>query len=191
MKNLRKLFGLVLLLAFLSAPAYSQIKSDYSKDADFTGIESYMFAGWQDNSDEILNDIDKKRILDAFKAEMDARGLEHKTSGADVVLTLFVVVDSKTSTTAYTDFNSTMGYRGRWGWGYGYGGVGTVSATTTYSENDYLEGTLVVDMYDADGKNLMWQGIIKKVVKSNPKKREKTIPKNINKLMKKFPIEEN
>ncbi|MCO6358680.1 DUF4136 domain-containing protein [Roseivirga pacifica] len=191
MKNLRKLFGLVLLLAFLSAPAYSQIKSDYSKDADFTGIESYMFAGWQDNSDEILNDIDKKRILDAFKAEMDARGLEHKTSGADVVLTLFVVVDSKTSTTAYTDFNSTMGYRGRWGWGYGYGGVGTVSATTTYSENDYLEGTLVVDMYDADGKDLMWQGIIKKVVKSNPKKREKTIPKNINKLMKKFPIEEN
>lgn len=191
MKNLRKLFGLVLLLAFLSAPAYSQIKSDYSKDADFTGIESYMFAGWQDNSDEILNDIDKKRILDAFKAEMDARGLEHKTSGADVVLTLFVVVDSKTSTTAYTDFNSTMGYRGRWGWGYGYGGVGTVSATTTYSENDYLEGTLVVDMYDADGKDLMWQGIIKKVLKSNPKKREKTIPKNINKLMKKFPIEEN
>jgi hypothetical protein len=62
------------------------------------------------------------------------------------------------------------------------------SATTSLSENDYRVGTLVIDMYDTAEKKLIWQGDMTTDVQEKSQKREKTIPKNIGKLMKKFPI---
>ncbi len=68
------------------------------------------------------------------------------------------------------------------------GGVGMGSATTSYSENDYLEGTFVVDMFKENSKDLVWQGVITSVVKEKANKREKTIPKKMKKLMKEYPV---
>ena len=167
------------------APALGQVKSDYDKSTDFSKYETYTFEGWEQNSDQILNDFDKKRITDALKAEFAERGMTLVESGGDAAITLFIVIDQKSSTTAYTNFNGAMGYGGRWGWGYGGAGM----ATTTYSENDYKEGTFVVDMYDAEDKNLVWQGVITTVVKEKPEQREKSIPKKVAKLMSKFPKE--
>ncbi len=80
-----------------------------------------------------------------------------------------------------------MGYVGRWGWGMG-AGLGMGSATTTYNNNDYLEGTLVVDMYDSETKNLIWQGVMTSEVNEKPQKREKSTPRKIAKLMKSYPV---
>jgi hypothetical protein len=43
-------------------------------------------------------------------------------------------------------------------------------------------------MYDNESKELIWQVIITTIIKEKPSKREKTIPKKVKKLMKKFPI---
>lgn len=177
------------LLMLFSVSGFAQVKSDYDKNADFTGYKTYSFEGWQKDSDKQLNDFDKKRILDALKSEFDARGMTLVTSGADAAIALYVVLDKKTSTTAYTDFMGGLGYGPRMGWGMGVGGMGMGSATTTYSDNDYTEGTLVVDMYDASGKKLIWQGTSTSVVNEKPEKRDKTIPKQIGKLMKQFPVD--
>jgi len=167
----------------------AQIKSDYDKNTDFSTIKSYTFAGWEKDSDKILNDFDKKRIKDALKNEFSSRGLSPVEGNSDVDITLYIVVNKKTSTTAYTTYTGGMGYYGgRRGWGMGYGGVGMGMATTDYNESDYLEGTLVVDMFDKDSKDLLWQGIITSVIKEKPKKREKSIPKKIKKLMKEYPV---
>jgi hypothetical protein len=174
-----------LLFIVAANTSFAQVKSDYDKNADFTKYKTYSFAGWQKESDNQLNEFDKRRILDALKSEFDNRGMSLKESNADAKIALFLVLDNKKSTTAYTNYMGGMGYGARWGWGMG-AGMGT--STTTYSENDYVEGTLVVGMYDDSIKDLVWQGVLTKVVKDNPKKREKTIPKSISKLMKKFPI---
>ncbi len=189
MKNVIQKF--MLLIAFVAATnfAFAQIKSDYDKNADFTKYKTYSFAGWQKDSDKQLNDFDKKRITGALKSEFDARGMKLVESGADVTVSIFVVIDSKTSTTAYTNYNGGMGYGMGRGWGMGYRGMGMGSLTTTYSQDDYKEGTLVVDMYDEAGKNLVWQGVITTTVKEKPEKREKSIPKKISKLMKEYPVE--
>ncbi|MCV9385860.1 DUF4136 domain-containing protein [Reichenbachiella ulvae] len=189
MKSKLLSLGVLLLLccAFVN-PTYSQIKSDYDKDADFSKIKTYKFAGWVEDSDEAINQIDKKRVLSALKSQFDARGLELVEDNADAVVTLFVSVDQKTSKSSYTTYNNNMGYGGRWGYGYGYGYGGMGTATTTYTETDYNEGTLVLDLYDTETKSLIWQGVITTVVKSKPNKREKDINKKIAKLMKKFPI---
>lgn len=186
MKNLIKINLLLLMLCLTAVQTMAQVKSDYDKEADFTKIKSYSFAGWEKESDKSINDIDKKRILSALKSEFDARGLTLVEEGGDAVVTLFISVDQKTSTTAYTNYNNGMGYGGRWGYGYGYGYGGT--ATTTYSETDYNEGTLVLDLYDVESKDLIWQGVITAVVKSKPKKREKDINKKVAKLMRTFPV---
>ena len=181
----------VILLAILNiGQLNAQVKSDYDKDVDFSKIKSYTFQGWAKDSDKILNDLDKKRITDAFAHELSIRGLEMKESGGDTDITLYVVIDKKTSTTAYTNYNGGMGYggmgygRGGWGWG-----GGMASSTTSYSEHDYDVGTIVIDFYDKTTKKLIYQGVNSQTVQDKPNKRDKSIPKSISKLMKKYPVE--
>jgi hypothetical protein len=183
MKTIIKTFSLFFLLLLVTT-TYSQVKSDYDKNIDFSQYKTYSYGGWENDSDKILTPFDKKRITDAMVNELNARGMTYTQEDGQVVITLFIVVNQKTSTTAYTNYNGSMGYRSRWGWGYG--SMGT--ATTTYNENDYLEGTFVVDMYDNTSKDLIWQGVITSVVTEKPEKREKTIPKKIKKLMKAYPV---
>jgi pectate lyase len=99
-------------------------------------------------------------------------------------VSLFLVVDQKTSVSSYTNY-----YGGRYGayrrYGYGWG-MGY--ASTTYTENDYLEGTLVMDAFDGESKNQIWQGVAKSTVTENPAKRETSIPKKVGLLMAKFPV---
>jgi len=194
MKNIKNLFRLVLgavLITCTYGTVNAQANSDYDKTIDFTKYSTYSFAGWQDNSDQLLNDLDKGRILTAFKQEFTARNMTLVTDNADVIVTLYFVINNETSTTAYTDYNGGMGYGRvgmRRGWGMGVGGVGMGSATTTYSENDYQVGTMVVDVYDGGTKNLAWQGTYRKTITKNTKKREKNISKAVKKLMKEYPI---
>jgi hypothetical protein len=149
--------------------------------------------GWQKGSDSLLNDIDKQRILDALKSEMQSRDLNYVESNGDMMISLFIVIKNEQSVDAYTDYTGGMGYGmgvGSWGYGYGVGmGMGMGSATTSYNTYDYQVGSLVMDTYDENSKKLIWEGTYKGDVKSKASKREKTIPKNIAKLMKDFPIE--
>ena len=184
-----KIYSLAVLLVVLisSNLLVAQVKSDLDKTVDFTKYKTYTFKGWEKDSDKQLNELDKKRCEDAFKDEFNKRGLKMDNSNPDMGVTLFIVIEKKTSTTAYTNFNGGFGYGPRWGWGMG-AGMGMGSATTTYNENDYNQGTLVIDFYDHEKKNLIYQGTLTTIVKSNPQKREKSIPKNIKKLMSKYPI---
>jgi hypothetical protein len=145
-----------MIALFLCSVSYTdaQVKTDYDKTVDFSKYKTYTFKGWEKDSDKQLSDFDKKRILDSFKAELDKRNLKRDDNSPDMAITLFLVIQEKTSTTAYTNFNGGMGY----GYGFGWGmGMGMGSATTTYNEDDYKEGTMVVDFYDESSKKLIWQ----------------------------------
>lgn len=181
-----KFIGLLCLAILACNALQAQVKSDYDKETDFSQYNTYTFIGWQNDSDKILNDFDKKRILDALKTEFTDRGMNLVESGGDAAITLYVVVEGKTSTTAYTNYNAGLGYTGRWGWGMGMD-VGATS-TTSYTQNDYKEGTLVIDMYDEESKHLVWQGLLQTEVQEKPEKRDKSIPKKIGKLMKEYPV---
>lgn len=167
----------------------AQVTADFDKTADFSTYKTYSFLGWQKDSDNLLNDFDRKRLQDAFRSEFIARGLTYNENGGDMAVSLFIFVQAKSDVTAYTNYNGGLGYGASgWGVGYGrgYGGMG--SSTTTVSTNDYNVGTLVLDCYDVDGNKLIFQGVSQKTIQENPAKRDKTIPKSVSKLMKKFPI---
>ena len=182
LKNALLLLG-ILLMTQVNA---QKVTTDLDKDYDFTKLKTYTFLGWQNNSDQLLNDLDKERLRKAFASEFNRRQLQRvEGDEADIAVTVFFVLEQKTSTTAYTDYydGGYGGYRrGAWGWGGG-------SSTTTYSESDYIEGTLVLDFYDNKSKNLIWQSVARGTINENPKKREKSIPKAVKKIMKNYPIE--
>ena len=184
--NFSRLFkmGIVGGLILFSNSLYGQkVNTDFDKAADFTKYTSASFLGWQEGVS--LTDFDKKRFMDAFKVEMEKRNITLVESGGDMAVALYIVAEQKTSTTAYTNYyggGAGRGYRrGRGGWGGGH-------STTSYSESDYLEGTLVIDVFDGKSKEQVWQAVATKTVKENPDKREKSIPKGVKKVMKKFPI---
>ncbi|MEA3476722.1 MAG: DUF4136 domain-containing protein [Bacteroidota bacterium] len=184
MKSL-KFFSLLAIVALFTSCSSVKVVTDMDKTVDFSKYETYSFLGWQEDSDKIMNDFDKKRVHDAFISEFEARGLKPVAENGDMAVSLFIVVDQKTSTTAYTNYYGG-GYGGynryRGGWGYGH-------ATTTYSESDYLEGTLVMDVFDGESKDQVWQGIATSTIVENPEKREKAIPSKVGALMKKFPVQ--
>ena len=71
----------------------------------------------------------------------------------------------------------------RYGRHGGFGGFG--ESTTT--EQDYKEGTLVVDLYDAKTKQLIWRGSAEDTLSSKAEKNEKNLDKGIAKMFKDFP----
>ena len=183
MKTIKRKTTILLGFCLISAIAFSQVRADYKEDTDFTKYKTYTFKGWEKDSDQQLNDFDKKRIIDAFKHELEIRGFTYDDSNPDVGITLFVVVDERTSKTAYTNYTGGFGYGRSWGWGPGMG-----TSPTTYSERDYTVGTVVIDFYAEKSKDLVFQGTLQTEVAKKAKQREKSIPKNVAKLMKKYPI---
>ncbi len=187
MKNIIFLLGITVLLG---ACATIQFTSDKDSSVDFTQYKTMSYYGWQKDSDKILNQFDKERIEGAFANEFKKRGLELIERNGDIVVSLYIVVDQKTGTTAYTNhyggggpygYYGGFGYGAGWGWGMGY-------STTSYHEYDYKVGTLVCDVFDSKTKKLIWQGVVSGELDDNPKNREKNIPRIVNELMKRYPV---
>lgn len=184
-----RIFSLLLFSSLFIGCSSTKITSDYDKEADFSKYQDFNYLGWAKESDQLLNDLDRKRIEDAIGKEFARRGVKFvEPSDADAMVSLFIVVDQKTSTTAYTDHYGGMGG------GYGYGGYpswgwGGGMSTTRYQEHDYLVGTLVVDVFDADTKKLVWQGVSSGTINENPKNREDRINKSARAIMDKYPID--
>ena len=184
MKILKSLLVLV-IAASLASCSSVKVVTDVDKTVDFTQYKTFSFLGWQENSDQLLNDLDKKRLHDAFGNELEARGLSYVESDGDMDITLFIVIDQKTTVTAYNNYyGGGYGGYGRYGggWGYGYG-------TTTYTESDYMQGTLVMDVFDGKSKDQIWQCVATSTINENPAKREQSIPKKVAELMYKFPVQ--
>ncbi len=187
---MKKIAAILILTLSVSYLSVGQVNTDYDKSVDFSQYMTFKFVGWQEGTTDRLNQLDAEKILTALTKELNGRGILIDGSTPKMVMVLFLVVDDKTSTTAYTNYTGGMGYgMGRVGWGAGVGGMGMGQSTTTYSENDYEVGTFVIDFYDSESKKLLWQGILKKNVTENTKKREKKITKAIAKLLKDYPVE--
>lgn len=190
MKNILKSI-LLGIISFLMVSGCSSIKviSDKDSTVDFSQFKTFEYFGWADESDKILNRFDKERIEKAFGIEFGKRGLTYVDSGGDVIVTLFIVAEQKTKTTATTTGMGGMygGYGGYRSYGPGYGWGGGMT-TTTYQDYDYVVGTLVVDMYDAKEKHLIWEASGSRTVKENTKDREERINNSVALIMKKYPV---
>ncbi|MBZ9627611.1 DUF4136 domain-containing protein [Psychroflexus sp. CAK1W] len=170
----------IMLLAgvfFLTSCSSVKVATDYDKKIDFTAYDSFAFYKPGIDAAEI-SDLDKKRILRAIERELVAKGMVKKTS-PDLLVSIF------TETTENVNiYQNNFGYG--WGWNpyfWGPGGYNTVSTN--------VEGTLYIDLIDAEKNELVWQGLGTGILSLNMDKKEEKINEIVNKIMEKYPPERN
>ena len=183
MRTSISLLTLLSALLLVSCSSDLQIETDMDKDADFDNYSSFFFLPWNEENSKIINPVDRDILMNQVKVQLMDRGHAYNEERGDLAVSLFVVLEDKSSTSAYTSHYSGYGYgpyNPGWGWGGGY-------PTTHYSTHHYVVGTLVVDVFDESNKRLIWQGVASKTVDENPNSRDRTIPRVIDYLFKEYP----
>jgi hypothetical protein len=188
----KKLLVALSLVVLLSGCSSVKIMSDRDSSADFTKYQTYQYYGWAEESNKILNQLEQERIESSFGKEFNKRNLQFVEEGGDLLVTLFIVTEEKTRTSATTTnvggYNVTYGYGGWYGHGPAYGWGGGTSHTT-FDEYQYTVGTLVIDIYDVKEKRLIFESVAQGETHKNPKGQAERIQKIAAKMMKDFPIE--
>ena len=176
---------------FMLSCSSLKVTTDMDKTVDFTSYKTFEYYGWADHSDKILNDLQKQRIEKAFGAEFKKRGVEFVESGGDAIVTLHIVTQDKTQITANTTSTGVYGGYGGYGGYYGYGpgyGWGGGHSTTTVNEYDYTVGTLMVSVYDAKEKKLIWEAVGQDELSESDKNADERVAKKVAYIMKGYPI---
>src|ERR1700730_14916484 len=162
----------VLFLVALGTAFAQQVKTDFDHHANFSQYKTY--GGFDIKPPNALWDA---RIKNSVDAQLAAKGWTQVHSGGGVAIVAIKTTQTQRSLQTFYD-----GMGGGWGW-RGFGGMG--DATTT--EQDYKEGPLVVDMYDAKTKKLIWRGSAEDTLSNKAEKNEKNLDKGVAKMFKKFP----
>jgi len=164
-------------MSVAGATAYAQdVKVDFDKSANFSGIHTFatkIGTSWN-------NPISEKRVLGEVQEAIAAKGwTPTEEAKADALVVLHGATEKQKSlNTFYSGGYGGYGWRGGWG-----GGMG--SSTTTVDE--YTVGTLVVDVFDAKSKQLLYRGIASDELSNKPEKNAKKLAKATDKLFKDFP----
>jgi hypothetical protein len=159
-------------LVMLGNALAQQVKTDFDHQATFSQYKTYS---WQEIKPP--NSLWDARIKSAVDAQLAAKGWTQVDNGGDVAIVAIATTRTEKTLQTYYD-----GMGGGWRW-RGFGGMG--EATTT--EQDYKEGTLLIDMYDAKSKQLIWRGSAEDTLSNNAEKNEKNLNKGVEKMFKKFP----
>jgi Domain of unknown function (DUF4136) len=169
MKSLRLFLPTLLAVFTVSAIALAQeVKTDYDHHANFSQYHTYY---WE--RVKTTDPLWENRIREAVDHALQAKGWQRVDNGGDIALT---AVGSSHNEREYQTFYDGMG---GWRWG-GFG------ETTTQVEN-YPVGSLVLDMYDAHNKQLVWRGVSSDSLSDNPEKNEKKLDKAVDKMLDHFP----
>lgn len=182
MKKYSFIILLSCLFALIQINLQAQVNTFVADSVDFSSIKTYNFLGWQKHSDSLLSEVDKNRLHSAFKSEFDARNLTYVEKGGDMSVSLFLFITEEIDTYTYLVYNQSREYDST------MTGYGAYTATSHTLEDDYNKGTLILDCYENKENTLIFQSIMEKIIEENPDKREKTIPRSVGKIMKKFPL---
>ncbi len=120
--------------------------------------------------------------MNTIEAEIAKSGLVEVQSDPDIYVTYHTSSQDRVRLQSDHHGYGYGGYgRGRWGY-YGYGYRGPTTTTTRVIE--YEEGTLVVDIWDAETDTLVWRGSVSRVFSSNVQKAERQVVKVIENMAK-------
>jgi hypothetical protein len=164
-------FSIAMLLVLTAASFAQQVKTDYDHNANFGQYKTYSWEKVQ-TRDPLLVD----RIKDAVNGALTAKGWTQVDSGGDVSVVATEITQNQQTLNTFYD-----GFGGGWRWG-GFGDATTTTET-------YKVGTLVIDLFDARTKNLIWRGSSSDTLSNNSDKNTKNLDKGVQKMFAHFPPE--
>jgi hypothetical protein len=177
MRSVMTTLAAAAVLAVAGSASAQKVSTESLPGFDFSKIKTFdvkVATSWG-------NPIGESTVLNDIKQGIEAKGWQPAPEGqADAEVMIHGATQVKHSlNTFYT------GMGGGWGW-RGFGGG---MATGSTSVSDYTVGTLVVDIFDAKTKQLIWRGTAADELKSKQEQRQKQVTKASDKLFKKFPPE--
>jgi hypothetical protein len=165
-------FSIATIFVVTAASLAQQVKTDYDHGAKFGQYKTYSWEKVQ-TRDPLLVD----RIKDAVNGALTAKGWTKVDSGGDVCIVAMEITRNQQTLNTFYD-----GFGGGWRW-RGSGGFGDATTTT----ETYQVGTLVVDLFDAKAKNLIWRGSSSDTLSNNADKNTKNLDKGVQKMFAHFP----
>ena len=158
-----------LLLCITSAIAVGQqVSVNYDHNASFSQYHTYAWGS--NNANQIQNSILAQVAQQDINTAMQGKGFQmvQENQNPDILLVASGGLKQQTSWSAW----------GMRGIGGGMGGI-------TPEQN--VVGTLVVDVYDAKNKNLLWRGLAQNTLSSNGSKNSQMVSKAVVKMFKQYP----
>ncbi len=145
-----------------------QVSVNHNPTLDFSQFHTYAWGS--NNTNEIQNSILAQVAHQDINSALQSKGLQmvQESQNPDLIVTSNGGLKQVTSYQAW----------GMRGWGGGMGGI---------SPEQNVQGTLVVDLYDAKNKSLAWRGIAQSTLSNKGDKNTKTVGKAIEKMFKKYP----
>ncbi|WP_111706715.1 DUF4136 domain-containing protein [Lutibacter citreus] len=171
-----KILPLILLFLVASSCGTVNVTSDYDTKTDFSKYKTFAFYKKGIDKAEI-SDLDKRRILKAIENEMLAKGFT-KSDNPDLLVNIFTKARQKVDI-----YNNNQFYMGWHPWYYGPNFGMQISK--------YTEGTLFIDLIDAEKKELAWQGIGSGFLNTsrNVAKKEERIKEFVFEIISEYPPE--
>ncbi len=167
MKTRLAFFGLAICLISTIATA-QQVSVNYNHSQSFAQFHTYAWGG--NNTNQVQNSILAQVAQQDTNTALQAKGLKmvQENQSPDLIVTVSGGLKQETSYTAW----------GMRGIGGGMGGI-------TPEQN--VEGTLIIDLYNAKGQSLLWRGIAESTLDNNGNKNQQLVQKAIQKMFKQWP----
>jgi len=185
-----KRIAIVAVLLLVAAPCFAQkVQIDYDQGYDFSKIKTFSWYKTEETSLAQQSPLTHSRVVNGIEHYLSEGGLIEVESDPDVYVTYH------TSSQEEVSFNTTSfgyGYPGSWYWGGGWGGMGGMGmggmgmGTSTTSVNTYETGTLIIDIWDAKKKEMVWRGSMSATIPAKPQKLDKKIDSGLRKLVEKW-----
>lgn len=161
---------MIIVAAGASRAAAQDVKVDWDRTARFAIYDTYS---WSRDTRLTGNALLDRRIVDAIDAQLHAGGLRYSDRGdGDVMLAAYV---------ATKDRAMLNGFYADWR-GSNWGGVGATGIV-----DELTQGTLIVDIFDAQTGRLVWRAMATGSISNNPKKNAKRVSKAIEKMFRDLP----
>jgi hypothetical protein len=175
MKTIKILLGAIAVLALVGCSS-TRVRSDFDERSSFTSLRTYT---WIDQpvrtarNPALNNPLLTEHVQNAVDGQLASQGFRRLDSGApDFKIAYHVVADEKTEVTVQDSY---------YGRRYGHG--------LDYYTQEYVKGTLILDIYDGTTNKLIWRGWATKALSDNPKpkKVQRYVKKAVKKILKEFP----
>lgn len=175
---MRSLTYVLMLLTLVVGCSSMSVQTDFSQDVDFSEFKTFKYED-SDTSLATSAPLAHGRIVAAIRREMSASRFSEVDTDPDLHVTYYGATNQQ------VQFQTTYmaSGRGRRGWrGRGIS-VGTSSTRAVTVE----QGTLMIDVWQAESDELVWRGVISDSLSSNPDRNTDRINRGIARVFEDFP----